>query len=36
LDRPSNEPAMRRMPASMRVFTVPSGVAVSPAISRWV
>ena len=27
---------MRRMPASMRVFTVPSGVAVSPAISRWV
>ena len=36
LDRPSSDSFIRRMPASMRVFTVPSGVAVSPAISRCV
>ncbi len=35
-DSPSRDSFMRRIPASMRVFTVPSGVAVSPAISRCV
>ena len=34
--RPSRPSRSRRIPASMRVFTVPSGVCVSPAISRWV
>ncbi len=36
LDRPSSDSFMRCIPASIRVFTVPSGVAVRPAISRWV
>ena len=35
-DMPSNVVRSLRMPASMRVLTVPSGVSVSPAISRWV
>ena len=33
---PSSRSRSRRMPASIRVFTVPSGVFVRSAISRWV
>ncbi len=35
-ETPSSRSRSRRMPASMRVFTVPSGVLVRSAISRWV
>ena len=35
-DRPPSSCFSRRMPDSMRVFTVPSGAPVSAATSRWV